>query len=219
MQFVYGWAFPDSDRFMVREIAADGTYQRSHVEAALRWVVDWSAALDGGAHVGTWSRLLSPRFGRVLAFEPALDTFVCLGRNMDAQGCHNVECLQRALGSAPGWVDMVMDSAETQRGNTGGRFAREAGNGAVERVTIDSLGLERLGFLKLDVEGAEVDALKGAAATLLRCEPIVLIENKGHERRYGYAKGEAVNWLLQMGYRRLEKVGRDEIFGRAGRHA
>jgi hypothetical protein len=43
-------------------------------------------------------------------------------------------------------------------------------------VSIDSLALERLDFVKIDVEGMEIDVLRGARATLERCKPIVMAE-------------------------------------------
>jgi hypothetical protein len=40
MKFQYGWAFPDADRFMLEEISKHGEYQRTHLEAALKFVTD-----------------------------------------------------------------------------------------------------------------------------------------------------------------------------------
>lgn len=213
MRAVHGWMFPDVDEFMAGEMKPDGRYQSGHIDRALAHVSDWSLALDGGAHVGTWSRLLSARFIGVLAFEPSPDTYECLQANMAAFRCDNVVLHHLALGDRPGKVQMIMDGRGAQLKNTGSRYVRPGGD--VRQVTIDSLGLPALGLLKLDVEGSEPAALAGATETLGRCRPVVLFEDKKLWRRYGARNDAPQGILLQAGYRHLERAGCDEIWGPA----
>jgi FkbM family methyltransferase len=212
MQLVRGWAFPSSDRFMVGEMAMDGTYQLSHLEAALSHVTSFGTAFDGGAHIGTWSKVLSARFARVIAIEPSPDTFECLDYNMTALGCANVERRQVALGAQPGVVSMRLDAPNEARANTGARFAAPGGD--IPVITIDSLDLQDLGFLKLDIEGSEPMALRGAMATLRRCRPIVLFENKWlWTRHFGLPKHAVRDVLLAVGYRQIGQISCDQIWG------
>lgn len=211
MKTVNGWAFPDVDEFMAGEMKADGTYQASHLRLALKHVTDWGVAIDGGAHVGTWSRLMAERFGRVIAVEPSPDTFECLVENMRAFGCSAVEARQVALGAVPGKVSMILDGPQAERKNTGGRYVGPGSD--VPQQTLDSWNLESLGFLKLDVEGSEPLVLMGARATLARCRPIVLFENKGLCRRFGLKPVAAQDVLAAAGYRELEIAGCDRIWG------
>lgn len=213
MRTVRGWAFPDDDEQMAAELGADGGYQSGHLAEALRHVTDWTAAVDGGAHVGTWSRMMATAFARVLAFEPSRDTFEALQANMAAFGCANVETVNAALGATPGAVEMAIDAQHAARRNTGARYV--GGAGSIPRVTVDSLALETLGFLKLDVEGSEPLALMGARATLERCRPVVLYENKGLWSRYGLKPDACAQLLRKAGYRRLATAGRDDIWGPA----
>ena len=106
------WQFPEADQYMRGEMARDGSYQGTHLEVALRYVTDWRCAVDGGAHVGTWSRLMSEKFQRVIAVEPSLDTFACLTCNMQTFGCANVECRNLALGRQRGLVSMALDGCD-----------------------------------------------------------------------------------------------------------
>ncbi|HEX7770338.1 MAG TPA: FkbM family methyltransferase [Dokdonella sp.] len=210
MRFVQGIAFPEADRQMAADMRADGTYQADHLTAALRHVTDWSCAIDGGAHVGLWTRLMAPRFGRVLAFEPSPDTFECLEAN--SQGLSNVRCYSMALGDAPGSVSMTWSEACAARANTGGRFVQPGGD--IQVITIDSLQLPSLGFLKLDVEGYEPHALAGAVETIARCKPIVLYERKFHwTHNFGLPKNAVTDILGGLGYHELERVGGDAIWG------
>jgi FkbM family methyltransferase len=199
---------------MVSEMAMDGTYQLSHLEAALAHVTDFRTAFDGGAHIGTWSKILAQRFGRVIAIEPSPDTFTCLDYNMTAAGCTNVERLPVAIGAAPGVVAMALDAPNQARANTGARFAKPGGT--IPVITIDSLDLPDLGFLKLDVEGSEPMALRGAKATLTRCRPIVLFENKWlWTRHFGLPKHAVRDFLIAVGYRQIGQISCDQIWGPA----
>ncbi len=212
MKYAHGWAFPDADEFMVSELQPDGSYQGAFLAAALRHVTDWSVAIDGGAHAGTWARVLSGCFARVLAFEPSADTFEAFVANMTTFGCDNVDQHRAALGAIPGAVTMApLDPRAEALKNTGARFVTDGGE--IPRVTVDEFGLASLGFLKLDIEGAEVDALLGARETIARCRPIVLYENKGFCRRFGYAKDAPATVLAALGYRQIEAIGTDLIWG------
>jgi FkbM family methyltransferase len=74
----------------------------------------------------------------------------------------------------------------------------EADMGAVAVLSVDSLALPRLDFLKIDVEGMELDVLEGAKATLEREKPTLLIE------WIKSGKAEIRDFLTPMGYRLVE---------------
>ena len=211
MKNVHGWAYPDADTFMCAEMTPEGTYQKRQLEGALKLVRNWRCAVDGGAHVGTWSRTLSKRFERVLAFEPSHDTHEALLANIAAFSCSNVEPHYAALGARPGRVKMMLDKAQEARGNTGARCIA-VGN-EVDVKPLDSFELPALDFFKLDVEGAEVDALKGATETLKRCKPVVLFEDKRHWLRYGHKPDAPHELLRKLGAIHLTRIGSDEVWG------
>lgn len=214
MKFAHGVAFPDADRFMVQEMSPTGTYQLENLEAALSYVTQFTVAIDAGAHVGTWSRVMATRFEKVLSFEPSPDTFECLRWNLIQADLTNVRPIQAALGSQPGSVTMAIDAENTVRANTGARYVRPGGT--IPVITVDSLALTDLGFLKLDIEGSEPMAIEGAAETLTRCRPIVLYENKWlWSRHFGLPKDVVSSLLTKLGYRFLAQVKRDAIWGPA----
>lgn len=215
MNHRFGWAFPDADQFMANEMKADGSYQRSHIDAALRHVTDFRLAIDGGAHVGTWSRVLSQSFQSVIAVEPSRDTFEALTANMQTFGCDNVDRRNVALGAVSGSVSMApLDPRAEALKNTGARFVQSGGDIPCQRI--DEWKLPSLGFLKLDVEGSEPLALEGARKTLVRCRPIVLFECKGFWRhRYGLPIDAPQRVLESVGYHQLEQAGKDLIWGPA----
>jgi FkbM family methyltransferase len=211
MRLHKGWAFPDADQFMASELHDDGTYQAAHLRAALLHVTDFRCAIDGGAHVGTWSRLMDFPFARVIAVEPSADTFECLQQNKQVQGWAHVELRQVALGAKAGTARMVLDGRALTLKNTGARYLGAGTDVKVE--AIDDWQLPALGFLKLDVEGSELAALRGAVRTLQRCRPIVLYENKGFWTRYGAARNAPAVFLQSLGYRQLAEASMDLIWG------
>jgi FkbM family methyltransferase len=133
-----------------------------------------AAAIDVGAHFGLYARPLSRLVRQVHAFEP-LPEFAALLRRTSAT---NVVVHEIALAAAAG-------EAELRIPNLGGRPAhglatlRPGGEGLRLTVTtarLDEVVTERVGFIKIDVEGAELEVLEGAAGILTRDRPAVLVE-------------------------------------------
>lgn len=211
MKIIKGWAFPDEDEFMHSQMADDGSYQVSHLLAAVKHCKGRDVVVDGGAHIGTWANILAGMFGKVVAFEPSPDTFECLKFNLVRS--ENIEFRHQALGKEPGRVRMTLEGFDKaiKLKNTGARFTAEGGD--VERITLDSLDLPALDFLKLDIEGGEVDALLGARETLLKYKPVVLFEDKFLWKRYGYHRRAPHEVLESLGAVHLERVSMDEIWG------
>lgn len=199
------WQLPRADTYFAPHLTAEG-FQVDHLKAALKHCRSFRTAIDGGAHIGTWAVHMATRFGRVIAFEPAADTFRCLVWHVRDKP--NVLARMQALGERPGRAAVLDDV--TRKGNTGARFLT---NGAdVEVVRIDDLGIEDLDFLKLDVEGYELFALRGAERTLKVCRPVVCIEEKRFAGRFGAADGAASEFLRSLGAREIEAVRNDHIF-------
>jgi FkbM family methyltransferase len=211
MKIVNGWAFPDEDDFMAKEMKPDGTYQLSHLLGALALCKGFDVVVDGGAHIGTWSKIFAERFKTVYAFEPSPDTFECLKHNLGQ--LTNIHFINKAMGKEPGKVTMTLEGFERAIAmkNTGARFTKEGGS--IDRITLDSLNLPALDFLKMDIEGGEPAALLGAEVTLLKYKPVVLFEDKGLWKRYGYRRDEPQKILTRLGAHQLTRIGTDEIWG------
>lgn len=211
MKIVNGWAFPDEDEFMASQMRPDGTYQLSHLTGAIAHCKKFELALDGGAHIGTWSKVLAGRFDTVVAVEPSTDTYECLLHNIGA--LENIQFHNLALGKEPGKIKMTLEGFQKaiDLKNTGARFTRDGGD--IDRVTIDSLNLPALDFLKLDIEGGEPDALLGAVKTLKKYRPVVLFEDKNLWKRYGYPRNKPHEILASLGAKKITRLSMDEVWG------
>lgn len=96
----------------------------------------------------------------------------------------NVRCIERAASDAARVFSMPSVLGWENAGGAG--LEDDAGPGAyaVEAVTIDSLGLENVGLMKIDVEGHELACLRGAAETIRRDRPTLIVEiYGGHDAR------------------------------------
>lgn len=199
IQYAGLW-LPDGENHLIPEIAKSpmvdgiGTYQLSKIEMALFHVKQFRTAVDVGAHVGTWSRILAKRFGRVEAFEPKPAHCECFERNVDAA---NVRLHRCALGSSPGEVQLT-----TPDGNSGHTYIVAYGDGETnaEMRTLDEFGFDDVDFIKLDTEGYEERVLLGALQTLKRCRPTLIVEQKPNNgRRYGGDDHAALKLLKRLG--------------------
>lgn len=205
----FGWALPLADRYFAPILAADPRgFEIDHLEVALSHCRNFRTAIDGGAHIGTWTAAMAKRFQKVIAFEPALDTYECLTRNLE--GKSNVESYPAALGAFRSRCSVVDD--KTRPGNTGSRYITRGGN-EVPMVTVDSCHLDDLDFLKLDLEGYEPFALAGSIETLERCRPVVMIEVKRFDPpRFGLDVESGARFLLARGYKEAARVKNDRIY-------
>ncbi|HLF41491.1 MAG TPA: FkbM family methyltransferase, partial [Acidimicrobiia bacterium] len=166
-----------------------GRYQDDLALLLRRRVPPDGVAVDGGAHVGVLTVLLSGlcQRGRVYAFEPAPETHAYLVRNLEANGVTNAQAEQAALFDRDGVVAFGFNAPYPA-----GSHVTDDGEGtSVPSVRLDSwaaaAGLRRLDLLKLDLEGAEVAALDGAEETIRRLRPLAVVEcNPFALRRFGH---------------------------------
>lgn len=192
---------PPGDTYFAKRLAGGEFFEVDHLRAAYPHVKRWGMAVDGGAHVGTWTRELCRRFEVVHAFEPEPTNFDCLVTNCEGRAILHQEALgavETEVGLSPG-------------GNTGcWHVVRGSG---VKVITLDSLALAACDLLKLDLEGGELYALHGAVETLKAHRPVVIIERNGlSQAHYGVPDGAAGDFLTSLGARFRTRRGKDEVW-------
>ncbi len=191
-----------------------GTYQIKKYRMAIEWCKSFRTALDVGAHCGLWSMQMVKKFQSVHSFEPVLAHQACFRMNLrDSAGgaCELHEC---AIGEKPGFVSMK--TAPTSSGDTmvSGHtmLSHVAGEGSIPMKCIDDFEFEDVDFIKLDLEGYELFALRGAEETLKRWKPCVIVEQKpGHAQNFGLRETQAVDYLQSLGARLRKEYSGDFI--------
>lgn len=161
--------------------------------------------IDCGADVGAFSRLVLARtanISRLIAIEPNPDPFELLERNLRGRRGLAVELQLGAVSAAEGTGWLTVDPAEDH--DHGAHLGAAAGSGIETRVeTIDRLvGSDtRPIALKIDVEGEELNVLRGAAETLARV-PGFAVQLEAHPdaaSRSGVEPGECLRVLRSFG--------------------
>lgn len=193
-----GWWVIDDDSHVGKWISDSGRldHDRAVLPAIEKYLPKGGVVVDGGAlygdHTHFYLNCVGPK-GMVIAFEPMPESYRCLANN-----CPAAITYQLGLDHSYGHFSIRHDQ------NYGGAFLEwdEDGSLPVFTVPLDTLNLKRLDFLKLDVEGFEINALAGAFETIRRCKPVMLIEvNVGALQRQALIPGELYRQIERLGYR------------------
>lgn len=180
------------------EFAGAGTYQLVKLQAAFPHIKNFRHAVDIGAHVGLWSRILARCFARLTAFEPIEHHRACFKENVPSgQGCE-IELHPFALASTDELLRFAI--APDNSGGTHVKLEEDGSGPQVVARTLDSFALTQVDFLKIDCEGYEYFILKGAEETIRRDRPCIVVEQKpGKGSMYGLDDKEAVKLLQSWG--------------------
>lgn len=180
-------------------------YQGRHRASSLFFCNSFVNAIDVGAHVGTWAVDLQKTFHHVYAFEPVEEHRLCLEKNVDLS---KVTIYPYALGDKEGEVTL----SQAEEGNSGTVSITEGGKYSSKVMTLDSFGLEDIDYIKVDVEGYELQFLKGAVETIKANKPIINIEIKKTCERFGYSQMDIVNYLTSLGMINCARTIDDWVF-------
>jgi len=128
-------------------------------------------------------------WGSVIAIEAQERLFYCLAGNIALNNCFNAIAMNAAVSSEPGIMNIPVPdyfkpssfgSLELKpRADSEfiGQPIDYATTVPVQKISIDALGLPRVDFIKIDIEGMELEALAGAVQTIERSRPIFLVES------------------------------------------
>lgn len=163
-----------------------------------------ATVIDAGANIGTHSLFFALICGaaEVISFEPMRVSYEILQRNIALNEVNAIRAVNAALGTRPGSATLHFFS----HWNTGAAMLDAGRDGPYRVTTIDELGLARLDFLKLDVEGAQLAVIAGAMQTIARCRPKIWVE-----LRCAFGEVEPGHATLnKLGYRLAAQLSPDD---------
>jgi len=167
-----------------------GDYEPAETRAVQRLLEPGHTFVDIGANIGWFSSLAATILrdeGSIVAFEPRPDIYHWLIQTIELAGMGaRASSHQLALGDTPGSIDLTWGQNTPNPG--GSRLVRDGIPEGQEGIrvgmaTLDSLALPNCDFIKIDVEGAEMIALRGGAETLAKTRPVVMSEIHNHQLR------------------------------------
>jgi FkbM family methyltransferase len=176
-----------------------------------RFLKPGMTVLDIGAHHGFYTLLASKRVGpqgRVIAFEPSPRERKALLFHVRLNLCWNVNVQGLALGNEHTQADLyVVEGSQTGCNSLRPPIVVSETSSVRVPVTrlddwLGSQGFGRVDFMKMDVEGGELQTLQGAAQ-LLRSSPrpVILAELQNvRTKPWGYCAREIVDYLASLGY-------------------
>jgi FkbM family methyltransferase len=171
-------------------------YEMVLTEGYRRFLKPGDVAIDVGAHsgehLGSLARFVGEE-GLVHAFEPVPHLAQALRTRFRTSP--RIRIHEAAVSRAAGEMDFVVAHSLAESGLRARFFSQPSMKTKTIRVRVDTLddalsSLDRIAFIKMDIEGGELDGLSGATALLARHRPIVSVEYGwaaysvyGHERR------------------------------------
>jgi FkbM family methyltransferase len=196
-----------------------GHYERGEIAFARRALRPGDTAIDVGAHIGFFTMQLAQAVGpsgHVYAFEPLPSNASLIERSIAENRFGDRVTFQRAAVGAAGGQATLTYAEETL--NTGGAYLLRDGTepltGNVRRavpvVALDRLELRRpVRLIKMDVEGAEPQVLRGAARLLREDRPTILSELHPTQlqRASGLSAADFLSDIRSYGYRAQDLQG------------
>lgn len=159
--------------------------------------------VDVGANVGTHSICMAPIVGEkgcIYSYEPHPRIFSYLQKNIQLNRITTIQAFNVALGEDEGIATLCDEPLDDRNWITP---TASSGGIKVPVRSLDSMGvsLSGAGVMKIDIEGYELYALRGAERTLHRMEFLYLEIGDRHTLRLGYSSQELLRFLQERGWR------------------
>lgn len=170
---------PSIDKGVELSLFETGTYEKGTIQLMDDFLKPGSVFVDIGANIGLMSAIASQMVGetgKVIAVEANPKTLELLNQNLELNHCKNVEVIPDALGSEAGSA-LFYENWQVNRG--GASLLSQGDEQGVEvrvRTLDEVLSGQRVDLIKIDVEGFELEVLKGGLQTLNASRPVLIVE-------------------------------------------
>lgn len=182
-----------------------GYWENNLIKYIQKYLKDDSIILDIGANIGTWSIPLAIGNRKIYSFEPFDSSFYALCGNIFLNNKEkNIYPRQCALTDN---VSRKTTMMLPELVNVGGCKLIETITHKENRYsleTLDSFHFDKIDFIKMDVEGHELNVLKGAINTINKCKPVIMFEcwenDSIHWENIPNTGIELMEYIISIGY-------------------
>src|SRR5882762_5614149 len=197
---------------LLDERLLNGGFETAEIKFVERYLKPGMVVMDIGAHHGLYSLLAAKCVGgsgRVCSFEPSPRERKYLKRNLIINHCRNVTVESIALGSGAGRTELFVVEGDKDCCNSLRPPSEQVRSQKVP-VEIQALDeylknerIDKVDFIKLDVEGGELEVLRGAGQLLRSPDrPVILAEVEDiRTAAWGYRAEEVIRYLDGLGFR------------------
>jgi len=183
-------------------------YEAGEMKLMKRFLKPGDVFIDIGANIGLHtlfaSAIVSNR-GMVFSFEPFSENYNLLQHNISLNNASNVVAERIAVSDLKQQIDIRYDTSHANSGMASAYLPGFSQYETVDSISLDEYlfyhQIERVNFIKIDIEGGEYPALSGMRETLKKFNPIILLEiNKEILSFTPYAEKDIIDFLKSMGY-------------------
>jgi FkbM family methyltransferase len=165
-------------------------------------------AVQAGGCLGIFPKRLAQSYTTVYTFEPSPALFPKMVQNAQEP---NIIRFQAALGEHSSFVSVSQTRRDDKPCAHEG-ITHVSGSGVIPMLRLDDLKLATCDLLMFDLEGGELDALRGAQETLRRCRPVMAIEINKNLQFVGVTEAQIMGFIQDRGYRHVSDAGSDRVF-------
>lgn len=187
-----------------------GSYEPSETEMVnriIKQLPDKATVFDVGANIGWYSLILKKCFENinVYSFEPAPENFVRLQKNFRLNNLNDAHLVNAGFYKEKGKLDFHFNPERTGASSIKNILDQNIETIQVDMDTIDSWvvdnNLERLDFIKCDVEGAELFVYQGGIESIKKYKPIIMSEMlRKWSAKYDYHPNDIIQLFGNIGY-------------------
>lgn len=191
-----------------------GSFEENELRIIKKYLHTNSIIIDVGANIGLHTIFFSQtaKNGKVFAIEPSKTTFLNLINNVSSN--KNVLPLNLALSNVTQWLNFFESSDNAYSGLKDTQRKPVEQTYEVFATTVDRLSacfaLPSIDFVKIDVEGTEMDVLEGMQETIDRFHPVIMCEIFKGENSNLFPEA-TIEFLLKKGYRANNIIGNDLV--------
>lgn len=156
-----------------------GEWAQQEIDLLRAFISPGDTVVDAGAYLGTHTRAFSERVGPdglVYGFEPNPGSFSVLQRNAQAAPMNNIHLFNLGIGAMSESRALYVDDSLHNRASATMTGRADLDVATVRVRALDDMGIARVNLMKVDVEGMELQLLRGAEQTITRDNPIIFLE-------------------------------------------
>ena len=190
-------------------LSIHGSHEPFETELLSKWIKESDYVLDLGANIGYFTLIMSKLVGdsgKVFSFEPSMDNFEILKKNIKVNNCNNVIIENMAVGNKNGEIKLYLSDNQSMHTLYENTISTNR-SVTVPIIKLDDYynkkSINKINVIKMDVEGAELDTLRGMSNILTENKDVVLFVEFNPEsiKKAGMLPKDQLAFIDDLGFK------------------